>query len=159
MWWSGYQPALSPIASMSMNDEQSSRGRAPSRWWESQTGSEHGDGTKRFERSKRESKYMGLPLREVQLAMEGEDFSEPEASHAMYGSNEYPPEKVGLHEAEPSTTPSLPPPLPTPRPAIDISRLVTLPLPIHATILPCKTNTPICSAIEPSFAPSRTFPS
>ena len=69
MWWGGYQPALSPIASMSMNDEQSSRGRAPSRWWESQTGSEAGGGARRVERSKRESKYMGLPLRGVQLEM------------------------------------------------------------------------------------------
>ncbi len=129
MWWSGFQPALSPIASMSMNDEQSSRGRAASRWWESQTGSESGGGTRRVERSKRESKYMGLPLHEVQLAMEGEDFSEPGPSQIAYGPDEYPPEKVSWHEAKPSTTPTMPPPLPSPRAAIDVSRLVTLPPP------------------------------
>ncbi|ERF74222.1 hypothetical protein EPUS_03412 [Endocarpon pusillum Z07020] len=129
MWWSGYQPALSPIVSMSMNDEQSSRGRAPSRWWESQTGSEVGGGTRRVERSKRESKYMGLPLHEVQLAMEGEDFHDPEPSQIGYGENEYPPEKMGLHEIEPSTTPGMPPPLPSPCAALDVSRLVTLPPP------------------------------
>lgn len=129
MWWSGYQPALSPIASMSMNDEQSSRGRAPSRWWESQTGSESGGGARRIERSKRESKYMGLPLREVQQAMDGEDFGAPGPSQVVYAPDEYPPEKVGWHEDEPSTTPAIPPPIPTPHAAMDVSRLVTLPPP------------------------------
>lgn len=129
MWWTGYQPALSPIASMSMNDEESSRGRAPSRWWESQTGSENGGGTKRMERSKRESKYMGLPLHEAHQAWEGDDLAEAGPSQTLYGANEYPPEKVGWHEPEPSTTPSLPPRLPSPQVAIDVSRLVTLPPP------------------------------
>jgi hypothetical protein len=112
-----------------MNDEESSRGRAPSRWWESQTGSESGGGLRRVERSKRESKYMGLPLREVQLAMGGEDLSEPGPSQVICGVNEYPSEKVGWHETEASTTPAMPPPIPSPRAAVDVSRLVTLPPP------------------------------
>jgi hypothetical protein len=72
---------------------------------------------------------MGLPLRDVQLAMDGEDFSEAGPSQTVYGPNEYPPEKIGWHEVEPSTTPAMPPPLPSPRAAIDVSRLVTLPPP------------------------------
>ncbi|KAF5016384.1 hypothetical protein F66182_11946, partial [Fusarium sp. NRRL 66182] len=40
MWWNNYKPCLSPIASISIDaDEMSSRGRPPSRWWESKTGS------------------------------------------------------------------------------------------------------------------------
>jgi hypothetical protein len=72
---------------------------------------------------------MGLPLHEAQLAIEGEEVSDPGPSQSNYGPNEYPPEKVGWHEPEPSTTPAMPPPPPSPRAAIDVSRLVTLPPP------------------------------
>ncbi|KAI9884305.1 MAG: hypothetical protein M1823_003914 [Watsoniomyces obsoletus] len=121
-WWGGYMPSLSPIPSMSASivpDEMSSRGRAPSRWWEaSQTGSIAGGGGRGVERSKRESKYMGLPLRDWEDA--------PSSSHATAGPSaqqmlEYPPEKAGWHE---QVTPRSSDPR-----KLDVSRLVTLPPP------------------------------
>jgi hypothetical protein len=105
----------------------------------------------RLERSKRESKYMGMPreLREalqydnggtqVNGSMKSPDAAGPSDSHA-YGPDEYPPEKVGLHEQHisspaPLQTPSKPQtpysatPM-TPNPDhLDVSRLVTLPPP------------------------------
>ena len=61
-----YVPVLSPIASMSAvtgRDETESRGRAPSRWWESQSNpSNNGEGFNVLQRSKRESKYMSAVL-------------------------------------------------------------------------------------------------
>ncbi|KAK5987821.1 hypothetical protein PT974_11955 [Cladobotryum mycophilum] len=87
-----------------------------------------------FERSKRESKYMGVPK---------EQWLETEQS-AVYGStgeqsssSEYPPEKTGWHD-EGEQTPHMPPYTPAgsaPSPAVnmhgllDVSRLVTLPPP------------------------------
>ncbi|KAG5987892.1 hypothetical protein E4U43_004916 [Claviceps pusilla] len=59
-WASNYMPSLSPILSMSVSDNHedgSSRGRPPSRWWETDSQGE----PRLFERSKRESKYMGVP--------------------------------------------------------------------------------------------------
>ena len=130
-----YRPTLSPIASMSIsNDEMSSRGRAPSRWWES---SESGGKAPSVRRTKRETKYMGLP-REMREAMQMEAISaitdndignENENDAGFPRTNpfagEYPPEKVGLHEdgaqmplrRAPSNS----------REKLDISRLVTLP--------------------------------
>ncbi|KAK2746549.1 hypothetical protein FQN55_005535 [Onygenales sp. PD_40] len=139
-WWNNYKPSLSPIGSMSVsnNDEMSSRGRAPSRWWESQTGSESGGSGKKVRRSKQESKYMGVP-REVREAMQLEHFSAgmvdnnqsqgypPAVNYSMYGPNEYPPEKTGLDRqpslprAQMGTSPAVP--------KLDISRFVTLPPP------------------------------
>ncbi|KAL2001003.1 hypothetical protein VTN02DRAFT_2348 [Thermoascus thermophilus] len=140
-WWNSYQPCLSPIASISIsNDEMSSRGRAPSRWWESKSSSEGVEG--RVQRSKRESKYMGLPreLREAmqwghgQVLQEAEEEGYPVSQPNAYGPNEYPPEKVGWHEQ-----PSEPPPSNNASQGgfnpyskahkLDISRLVTLPPP------------------------------
>jgi hypothetical protein len=113
MWWNNYQPCLSPIASISIENDESSRGRPPSRWWESKTGSSsEGVGERKAQRSKRESKYMGVPreLREeMQMGYGGnlpitveEQYSEQQQSFPPggYGPNEYPPEKVGLHEPE-----------------------------------------------------------
>ncbi|KAB8074095.1 hypothetical protein BDV29DRAFT_174170 [Aspergillus leporis] len=109
-WWNNYQPCLSPIASLSMsNDEMSSRGRAPSRWWESKSSSEGGE--RRIERSKRESKYMGLPRESLQWpqgrsSVEAGDSSfafESADQYAAYGPDEYPPEKVGWHD-EPASS-------------------------------------------------------
>ncbi|KAK2834962.1 hypothetical protein FQN49_006742 [Arthroderma sp. PD_2] len=138
----GYKPALSPIASMSMSNEESSRGRAPSRWWESQTGSDSGDASGKMSRTKRETKYMGLP-REMREAMQmdhltptqaayDQQYSNEQNNFANYGPDEYPPEKVNWHEPE---TPQPPGPSRTMsainREArkLDISRLVTLPPP------------------------------
>ncbi|KAI9649043.1 hypothetical protein NHQ30_001610 [Ciborinia camelliae] len=152
-WWSqpGYMPSLSPIPSMSVSealDGASSRGRPSSRWWEvSQQGSD-GVPSSRFERSKRESKYMGMPkeLREALQFGEGDQssgspmentFSGP-SNPAHLGPNEYPQEKAGFREPnqaspvlQPLISPALVPRTPfTPNPEhLDVSRLVTLPPP------------------------------
>jgi hypothetical protein len=153
-WWTGYMPSLSPIPSMSVSevpDGSDSRGRPSSRWWEvSQEGST-GTPSMRLERSKRESKYMGMPkeLREALQydnrgssshqngkGIDSGDGHEPKG----FGPDEYPPEKSGWNEQDPSSpppqqTPSKSPaafsPMPlTPNPDhLDVSRLVTLPPP------------------------------
>ncbi|KAJ5606105.1 hypothetical protein N7510_008886, partial [Penicillium lagena] len=131
-WWNNYQPCLSPIVSMS-NDEMSSRGRAPSRWWESKTGSSSGEGNERkMQRSKRESKYMGLPLEAMQWDSELTPSKLDDAganytghSNAAYGPDEYPPEKAGWHEQQPGNYSGRS--MESQR--LDISRLVTLPPP------------------------------
>lgn len=133
-----FMPSLSPILSMSVSehpDETSSRGRPASRWWETESS---GKGSMRIERSKRESKYMGVTR---------ESWIEPEDGPSSYEySTEYPPEKVGWHEPEQSITPQAfrlsgisnatsSPNTPSavrsnsnPN-ALDVSRLVTLPPP------------------------------
>ena len=86
-----YMPSLSPILSMSIADQLddgSSRGRTASRWWESENGGDNaanqdanngvarsssGD---RLGRSKRESKYMGVP-KEAREALQWTDNPEP----------------------------------------------------------------------------------
>lgn len=136
-WASNYMPSLSPILSMSVSDNYengSSRGRPPSRWWESDS---QGDGSRVFERSKRESKYMGVPK---------DQWVEEEAAPVLaneYGpSSEYPPEKRGWHEqGESPRTPdqsrmsamtlagsSMSPSTCKPE-SLDVSRLVTMPPP------------------------------
>ncbi|KAI8623271.1 hypothetical protein F5Y19DRAFT_389930 [Xylariaceae sp. FL1651] len=135
-----YMPSLSPILSMSVSacDEADSRGRPASRWWESDS---VGDGS-RMERSKRESKYMGVP-KEAREALQWQDApgspSGPSASSEGYLADEYPPEKVGWHESDSTKAPhpfrqsllSLASSAPnTPNPShLDVSRLVTLPPP------------------------------
>lgn len=132
MWWKDYQPALSPIASMS-NDEMSSRGRASSRWWESQTGGSQGEAGL-VRRSKRESKYMGLSTTLIN-SMIDENGTPTNISNSagMLGPDEYPEEKAnpngfGIYDEErnPSRdsgtihgSPGL----------MDISRFITLPPP------------------------------
>jgi hypothetical protein len=139
-WWNNYQPCLSPIASLGMsNDEQSSRGRAPSRWWESKTGSSSDEAGRRVQRSKRESKYMGLPRDGVPWDSEKTPSKLDDADahytgeFAAYGPDEYPPEKVGLHdEMSPySTTNGNGNPYAQFQASrkLDISRLITLPPP------------------------------
>lgn len=142
-YWKDYVPCLSPIAaSMSIvtgQDELDSRGRAPSRWFEDQS--------LVLERSKRESKYMGVPREarnapahygNVASASTGGGQWQPSGASRQpsYGPNEYPPEKIGWHEEDSSLPPPpLLPPTPlsapfTPDPKrLDISRLVTLPPP------------------------------
>lgn len=137
---SNYRPSLSPILSMSISSkhDDDSRGRPASRWWESVSSS--GESTK-WERSKRESKYMSVG-KEAREALQWMD-SPVEGASQRESSTEYPPEKSGWHEspAEQSyhqtySTPtftgiqkstSLPN---TPNPNyLDVSRLVTLPPP------------------------------
>ena len=137
-WKEDYVPCLSPIASMSIvtgQDEIDSRGRAASRWFENQSHSGDGlpdDAFKVLQRTKRESKYMGVPALygNIASASTGAGQWQPGA----YGPNQYPPEKTELHEQDPSTLPFLPPTpssapfTPDPR-TLDISRLITLPPP------------------------------
>lgn len=137
---SNFQPSLSPILSMSVSDrrDDDSRGRPASRWWESMSS---GDSVK-WERSKRESKYMSVP-KEAREALQWLE-SPIGGSSERDSSNEYPPEKQGWHESPAEQTYqqtysdnpkfgalqhslSLPN---TPNPNyLDVSRLVTLPPP------------------------------
>ena len=146
--WSGYQPVLSPIPSMAMSvvpDDQDSRGRSASRWWEASINGSTGQGI-RIERTKRESKYMGVP-KEVREGLQwhssamfqsnGGIAGPSDSPPSIFGPNEYPPEKAGWHDqygssAVPScqasdylkSTPNTPESY-----KLDISRLVTLPPP------------------------------
>ncbi|KKK16454.1 hypothetical protein ARAM_005683 [Aspergillus rambellii] len=143
--WNNYKPCLSPIASLNMsNDEMSSRGRAPSRWWESKTGSGSEGGERRVQRSKRESKYMGLPLEALQSQLDQSRGSVDGRSvdqvfdainlYSAYGPDEYPPEKAGWQDEPPIPDYSAPASLSShgtmrePR-KMDVSRLITLPPP------------------------------
>lgn len=136
---SNYMPSLSPILSMSVSDnygDGSSRGRPSSRWWEADS---QGDGSRLMERSKRESKYMGVP--KDQWA-EAESTTSHVQSSEHDSSVDYPPEKTGWHDQsedtawtpQPSKVFHMPPGL-TPSPApgnrglVNVSRLVTLPPP------------------------------
>jgi hypothetical protein len=125
---------------MSTVPDEDSRGRSASRWWEaSNDGASTGIGSRKLERSKRESKYMSLPKEAREsLQWAGDDGQTPAyqgspSGQRVYGPNEYPPEKTGLHEevAASSTSfqsyyPSSAPNTPDPR-KLDVSRLVTLP--------------------------------
>lgn len=169
-WWKDYVPCLSPIASMSIvtaQEEMDSRGRAPSRWWEgSSRESNRGDAFKVLERSKRESKYMGLPpeARNAPAFYEGEllgstlslqGTSGGPSRHSAYGPDEYPPEKTGLHP-EIMQIPPPPPNPPTPYSApftpdprkLDISRLVTLPPPYPRHHPAVNNNHPILADVR-----------
>ncbi|EQK97952.1 hypothetical protein OCS_06336 [Ophiocordyceps sinensis CO18] len=139
-----YMPSLSPILSMSVSENYekgSSRGRPPSRWWES--GSQ-GDQSRGIERSKRESKYMGVS--KDQWVEEEQDSMTQGTRGGHCGRqlpSDYPPEKAGWHPREDqSWTPELLRTLSattgssTMSPAwsrkpesLDVSRLVTLPPP------------------------------
>ncbi|KAK7744380.1 hypothetical protein SLS62_010168 [Diatrype stigma] len=99
-----YMPSLSPILSMSVSealDEADSRGRPASRWWEADSTGEGG----RLERTKRESKYMGVP-KEAREALQWEDGPSSSSEGQSISNNpyatsgEYPPEKVGWHEQQ-----------------------------------------------------------
>ncbi|PHH87424.1 hypothetical protein CDD83_8893 [Cordyceps sp. RAO-2017] len=140
-----YMPSLSPILSMSVSDNYengSSRGRPPSRWWESDS---QGDQVRVFGRSRRESKYMGVS--KIQWVEEEQGATTHEAGgegKAHPSSSEYPPEKKGLHlreelsrSPEPSRRLSTTTVSSTVSPSsfrrgtesLDVSRLVTLPPP------------------------------
>ena len=149
-WWSGYMPSLSPIPSMSVStalDESDSRGRPSSRWWEvSNEGDSTGTPSMRLQRSKRESKYMGMPKELRESLQHGEQpnmngnatGSATNGQSYAYGPDEYPPEKTGWHgqsmvsppPLDSATTQAFSPAPFTPNPKhLDVSRLITLPPP------------------------------
>ncbi|KAG8626913.1 hypothetical protein KVT40_005858 [Elsinoe batatas] len=156
-WNDRFKPSLSPIPSMTVStyagDEADSRGRSASRWWEASDNGSSGTGGRRLERSKQEIKYMSLHPSVMQQALEEQQKSEASTpgdsdSTTKASADEYPPEKVGWHEELPIAGPSrsssfangkrplsggappLPSPYPRPKlPALDVSRLVTLPPP------------------------------
>lgn len=144
-WEDRYKPSLSPIPSMAVStvpDEDSSRGRAPSRWWEESASGSSGRGQK-VERSQRETKYMGVnPAKLQETAEPAPNLSRqtptPGASTQtfQYGPNEYPPEKTGWHDNGDFETPLATPAKTAERKPstsgiepLDVSRLVTLPPP------------------------------
>ncbi|KAJ4339399.1 hypothetical protein N0V87_003336 [Didymella glomerata] len=165
-WSNNYHPSLSPIPSMAMStipDEEDSRGRSASRWWESDDGSQ-GVGGRRIERSKRESKYMGLVM-ETHEGFTRDGQNQPTPKHyrassssrpAPYGPDEYPPEKVGHHDGkgkQPASYDYFPTPTP---PAIDphkldVSRLVTLPPPYPRHHPAVNNNHPDLASIRSSL--------
>lgn len=146
-WTKDFVPCLSPIASMSITtgqDEVESRGRTPSRWWEGSRSGETGSGDafNVLTRSRRETKYMGVPKEARHSAalyddrLSGSWQGAGPSYQQILSANEYPLEKVGWHEEsqQPIPPPALPPTpasapfTPDPR-HLDISRLVTLPPP------------------------------
>ena len=147
--WNDYVPCLSPIASMSAvtGRDEDSRGRAPSRWWESQSGASNDEDRFRvLGRTKRESRYMALPQEARHSPAMFESTGPSSASdqclsggsnsrQSAFGPDEYPPEKTGWHDEQMLPPPPPNPPTPmsapfTPDPRkLDISRLITLPPP------------------------------
>lgn len=134
-WWKeDYRPNLSPIASMEY-DEMSSRGRAPSRWWESVTGSQSDGKDHHSLRTKRESKYMSLSKKLLQ-DMETAEMDPLYEDAPWLQSNHYPdekanPESFGYYDegviSPPSTQQSQRQALQST--GLDISRFITLPPP------------------------------
>ncbi|PHH81049.1 hypothetical protein CDD82_1355 [Ophiocordyceps australis] len=137
-WASNYMPSLSPILSMSVSENYesgSSRGRPSSRWWESDS---HGNSCSILERSRRESKYMGVS--KDQWAGHEETMASCRAPAREHEAlSDYPPEKTGWHQDEDadSKTPSAVAVMSCPRPqppspkakSLNVSRLITLPPP------------------------------
>ncbi|KAK4554637.1 hypothetical protein LTR86_008139 [Recurvomyces mirabilis] len=147
-WTEAFKPTLSPIPSMAQStvpDEESSRGRTASRWWEqSQSGSGSGSIGKpdRLERTHRETKYMGVKAAELQNDAEpspalSRQSATPGASATFPPDvGEYPPEKTGWHDGVDFDTPMATPARIAERKSstssnnpLDISRLITLPPP------------------------------
>lgn len=141
-WAESFKPSLSPIPSMAVStvpDENSSRGRTPSRWWEASNSGSIGK-PERLEKSKRETKYMGVNPADLQASTQDPPRHSPTTGasnqHYTYGPDEYPPEKVGWHEENDYDTPMVTPNRRGERQAstpgmepLDVSRLVTLPPP------------------------------
>jgi hypothetical protein len=145
-WGEQFKPSLSPIPSMAVStvpDENSSRGRTASRWWEQSDQGSVGR-PDRIEKSHRETKYMGVTpatLRDDPHPSPDVVRSTPPAGMTdfAFGSDEYPVEKTGWHEHSEYDTPMATPARPggerksstssaNPN-QLDVSRLVTLPPP------------------------------
>ena len=143
----GYMPSLSPILSMSVSesyDESSSRGRPASRWWETESS---GPSSTRLERSKRESKYMGVPREAWTAEHDVDSTKRPNTRHQH--DSEYPPEKVSWHEqAAPSSASEAS--ATTPRPL----RLSATPSSIPSSSIPSSSSplTPSAAAANNSIA-------
>ena len=126
---------------MTGQEEWESRGRSGSRWFDQSHAGDGptGDGFKVLERSKRESKYMGVPREIRDSSQLYSHAASPPAARGQslgtsgqpsYGARQYPNEKTGFQESSPSFFPPTPSSAPfTPDPRMDISRLVTLPPP------------------------------
>lgn len=152
--WGGdrFQPSLSPIRSVpsmavsTVPDDEDSRGRSASRWWEGSGEGSSGQGGRKLEMTKQESKYMSLhPTELVFPAQPSPSHSTPTPNTTKtafkYEPDKYPPEKTGLYEEESPgyCLPAQPPSLPLSAlphggkqpmiPPLDVSRLVTLPPP------------------------------
>ncbi|KAI9659742.1 MAG: hypothetical protein M1831_003640 [Alyxoria varia] len=158
-----FQPCLSPIPSMAVStvpDDLDSRGRTPSRWWEASTEGGSTGGAPRLERSKRESKYMGLP-REARENLQWDIPEHPAETMAtqyqhygMLGPDEYPQEKVGWHGEDGTGNASDPMKGSVQEhrtPKLDISRLVTLPPPYPRHHPAVNNNHPDLAALRSSL--------
>ncbi|KAH7151827.1 hypothetical protein B0J13DRAFT_657992 [Dactylonectria estremocensis] len=155
-WTSNYMPSLSPILSMSVSDNHengSSRGRPPSRWWEADSQGEPA----RLERSKRESKYMGVS--KTQWAECDQNSTSHGDASEQGSASDYPPEKTGWHDqSEPSLTPqpgTFPhnsigssPVSTVNRDHFDVSRLVTMPPPYPRHYPAVNNNHPQLTSIR-----------
>lgn len=140
-WAESFKPSLSPIPSMAVSTvpDDDSRGRSASRWWEAgQSGAGSIGNPDRIEKSRRETKYMGVNPAVLQATTQSNAEPSPGASRQafMYSQDEYPPEKVGWHEGADLDTPMQTPhrvhehSISTPGLGpLDVSRLVTLPPP------------------------------
>ena len=144
-WGETFKPSLSPIPSMNVStvpDEDSSRGRQPSRWWENNSWDGSVGKPDRIQKTHRETKYMGITAAALQESNQPSPQSSrqtgstpgPSTAPLNYGPDEYPPEKVGWHDSAdyetPVATPARVRKTSTPgAPCIDVSRLVTLPPP------------------------------
>ncbi|KAF2478475.1 hypothetical protein BDY17DRAFT_349977 [Neohortaea acidophila] len=163
-----FKPSLSPIPSMNVSstaDEESSRGRTPSRWWDnSNSGSNSVGKPERIEKSHRETKYMGVNPAALQ---DHEETSSRNSRHTgstpgpsgesfKLGPNEYPPEKVGWQQSDDIETP-----VPTPGHArrlstphdgsLDVSRLVTLPPPYPRHYPAVKNKHPLLADLRGEY--------
>lgn len=145
-WGEQFKPSLSPIPSMAVStvpDEDSSRGRTASRWWEQSDSGSVGR-PDRIEKSHRETKYMGVTpatLRDEPHPSPEAIRSSPPAGTSSFdlGPDEYPVEKTGWHENLEFDTPMATPAGPEDSRKsstagadlnqLDVSRLVTLPPP------------------------------
>ncbi|KAI5203659.1 hypothetical protein E4T39_04110 [Aureobasidium subglaciale] len=171
-WGDKFKPCLSPIPSMAVStvpDEQSSRGRSASRWWEESVDGSIGNGGRRPERTKQEAKYMSLHPQELYIAAQSspnQGTPTPGTSKQtfQYGPEEYPQEKIGWHEEDDVYTPSNPPstaPLSSHgkapisriagRPALDVTRLVTLPPPYPRHYPAVNNSHPALSTLRANF--------
>ncbi|PHH75208.1 hypothetical protein CDD80_2538 [Ophiocordyceps camponoti-rufipedis] len=149
-----YMPCLSPILSMSVSDNHengSSRGRPSSRWWESDF---QGDQRCVFERSRRESKYMGVS--KDQWAKEEHGATTLGAPAGLQDdagpAPDYPMEKTGWNDDEHHQSESAEAPRAPVRrtESLDVSRLVTLPPPYPRHYPAVNNNHPDLAAIRSS---------